>query len=430
MNLKFYLVRNVTQFWTHQQSVWWLRILTPLLFLFSLLYRAVVSFKRLAYQRGWCKSYRAPVPVIVVGNISVGGTGKTPTVIALVKLLKSLGLKPGVVSRGYGGRTALPRAVTVDSDVNAVGDEAVLIACESQIPVVVAKRRALAVQHLLRQYDCHVVVSDDGLQHYAMQRDFEIALVDSVVGLGNGHCLPLGPLREPAKRLNSVDHMLVKTLRMDCFADARNDGSDARNDGSDARNDGSNARNEGSNARSDGSNARSDGSNARNDRSNARNDESNVHNNIGPVIARRSIATTKQSTSKISNLLISPLSLQKLSNRDPQSVPLNEFKNQYPTVHAVAGIAYPERFFQSLQAAGLEVIAHPYPDHHRMQQSDLLFDDKYPVIMTAKDAVKCSKWDLDHHWVLPVFAEFSHFFQSVIQEWIASQGYFSHYDSS
>ena len=151
-----------------------------------------------------------PVPVLVVGNISVGGTGKTPLVIWLAGLLKSNGYRPGIVSRGYGGKARQwPQFVTARSDPTMVGDEPVLIASRSICPMVVAPRRVEAARVLLKEYDCDIIISDDGLQHYALQRDMEIVVVDGVRGFGNGYCLPAGPLREPPRRLQEVDFVIV-----------------------------------------------------------------------------------------------------------------------------------------------------------------------------------------------------------------------------
>jgi tetraacyldisaccharide 4'-kinase len=166
--------------------------------------------RRRAYHSGVLHRVKLPVPVIVVGNITVGGTGKTPLVIWLVEALRAMGRRPGVVSRGYGGRASTwPQHVTADSDPAAVGDEPVLIARRCACPVVTAPQRADAARTLLAEYDCDVIVCDDGLQHYALARDLEIAVVDGARRLGNGRCLPAGPLREPPSRLRHVDLVVV-----------------------------------------------------------------------------------------------------------------------------------------------------------------------------------------------------------------------------
>ena len=178
--------------------------LLPLSVLFTQLARA----RRWAYQRAGLARARLPVPVIVVGNLSVGGTGKTPLLIALAHTLRDQGYQPGLISRGYGGRAAGVIAVTPTSDPALVGDEPVLLARRTACPVAVARRRVAAARHLLDAYGCDVILSDDGLQHYALPRDIEIAVVDGVRRFGNGWCLPAGPLREPPARLRHVDFVV------------------------------------------------------------------------------------------------------------------------------------------------------------------------------------------------------------------------------
>ncbi len=176
----------------------------------SLLYRAAMAVRRVAYRTGLKSSYRAPVPVIVVGNITVGGSGKTPFTIWLVRWLRDRGFRPGVVLRGYRGNSrAWPVDVTAATDPAVAGDEAVLLAARTGVPVVAGPDRAADCRALLARSDCDVVVSDDGLQHLALTRDFEIALDDPVAGRGNGWCLPAGPLREPVGRLDAVDLVVV-----------------------------------------------------------------------------------------------------------------------------------------------------------------------------------------------------------------------------
>ncbi|MEZ5672197.1 MAG: tetraacyldisaccharide 4'-kinase [Thiotrichaceae bacterium] len=167
--------------------------------------------RRWAYQRAWLHSYRCPIPVIIVGNVTVGGTGKTPLVIWLAHYLTQQGWKVGIISRGYGGQARYPVSVNISSNAAQVGDEALLLA-RTHCPVVIAPQRRLAVQQLLAQQPCDVILSDDGLQHYALQRDIEIAVIDGQRGLGNGYCLPAGPLRELPSRLQQVDFIVSKTV--------------------------------------------------------------------------------------------------------------------------------------------------------------------------------------------------------------------------
>jgi tetraacyldisaccharide 4'-kinase len=176
----------------------------------GLLFRLVVQVRRLIHQRGWREVVRLPVPVVVVGNITVGGTGKTPVVIALARALVARGLRPGIVTRGYGGRAGGIGAVTPDSDPLAVGDEPVLLASRSGCPVWRGADRVAAATALLAAHpDCDCLISDDGLQHLRLGRDVEIAVVDGARGFGNGLPLPAGPLREPPARLRAVDAVII-----------------------------------------------------------------------------------------------------------------------------------------------------------------------------------------------------------------------------
>lgn len=291
-------------------------VLLPL----SGLFRLAVSARRFAYKAGMLRSHKLPVPVIVVGNITVGGTGKTPLVIWLVEALRAAGHHPGVVSRGYGGDARIwPRIVDADSDPGAVGDEPVLIARRTACPVAVAPQRVMAARTLIADYGCDVVVCDDGLQHYALERDAEIAVIDGERRLGNGRCLPAGPLRETAARLRAVDITVVngEALSGEC---------------------------------------------------------------------RMQLAgTTAQSL------------------RDPHvRRALAEWRGA--TAHGVAGIGNPGRFFAHLRGQGLNIVEHPFPDHHRFRAEDLRFADDLPVIMTEKDAVKCRGFAESHHWYVPVTA--------------------------
>ncbi len=180
----------------------WLGLLAPL----SWLYGTVARRRRLKYLTGRKTPWRADVPVIVVGNITAGGTGKTPFVIWLAGTLREMGFRPGIVSRGHGGsETKNPVSVTAQSSADDVGDEPPLLAARTGLPVVVCQDRVRAVKHLLEHADCDLVIADDGLQHYALARDVEIAVLDGHRGLGNGRLLPAGPLRELPSRLEEVD---------------------------------------------------------------------------------------------------------------------------------------------------------------------------------------------------------------------------------
>ncbi len=286
-------------------------LLSPL----SLLFLLISMLRRAAYRLHLKKVYRAPVPVIIVGNISVGGTGKTPLVIWLCRYLTRMGYRPGVVLRGYGGRaTHWPQQVLAGSDPDIVGDEAIVIAEEAGCPVCADPDRAEAVRELLKHHPCDVVISDDGLQHYALARDIEIAVVDGGRRFGNGMLLPAGPLREPVSRLRRVDFVIL-----------------------------------------------------------------NQHCSPG-------YHCIDLAAEKFVNLATGEeLRIEEMSAH---------------RVHAVSGIGNPERFYQLLSDAGMQIDKNSHPDHHDFTASDIEFNDNLPVIMTAKDAVKCRHYASGKHWYL------------------------------
>lgn len=202
--MRLLLVRLLEWIWYRPNPLKWL--LWPL----SWVYRTVVRLRQESYRVGLKSVTSLPVPVIIVGNITVGGTGKTPCVIWLARELTARGHQVGVVSRGYGGNGDIwPQRVEPGSDPEMVGDEPVLIARATGCRVVVGPNRVAAAQGLLDHSEVDVLLCDDGLQHHALGRDMEIAVVDGHRGLGNGFCLPAGPLREPATRLQTVDAVLV-----------------------------------------------------------------------------------------------------------------------------------------------------------------------------------------------------------------------------
>lgn len=193
------------QHWYHSSLTFFTRTLLP----FSWLFAAFVASRHGLYQLGILRVRSFSAPVIVVGNITVGGTGKTPFVIWLVQFLRAQGYRPGIVSRGVGGKSHRQTyQVTVNSDVNDIGDEAALLFKRANCPLVVGKKRARAVQFLLQHTDCNIVISDDGLQHYQMDRALEIVIVDHARQFGNQRLLPAGPLREPLSRLKKVDFVV------------------------------------------------------------------------------------------------------------------------------------------------------------------------------------------------------------------------------
>lgn len=190
--------RSIEQLWRRRGLLAWL--LLPL----SLIFFVAASLRRLAYRTGWLSSVRLPVPVVVVGGIAVGGSGKTPLIIWLAQRLRELGKRPGIVSRGYGGDYQDVHRVDDDDSAAEVGDEPLLIRRRGNCPVFVGRQRPAAAQALLAECDCDVILCDDGLQHYALARDVEIAVIDRR-GFWNGFLLPAGPLREPRSRLATVD---------------------------------------------------------------------------------------------------------------------------------------------------------------------------------------------------------------------------------
>jgi tetraacyldisaccharide 4'-kinase len=298
----------------------------------SRLFGLIVRLRRASYRRGLFHSQRLAKPVIVVGNLTVGGSGKTPLVIWLAQQLRERGLRPGVVLRGYGGRAAagrVPQLVEADSDVALVGDEALLLRLRAGTPVAVGRDRAGAAQRLLAA-GVDVIIADDGLQHLRLARDFEIAVLDAARGVGNGYLLPAGPLREPPQRLSTVDAIVI-------------------------------------NGEAGGSLGAAGGK------------RSFVMRLTGDWL--RTLAGTGEG-----------VALATLAGK---------------RVHAIAGIGNPQRFFAQLAAAGLDVVAHAFPDHHRYRAAELEFGDDLPLLMTEKDAVKCRPFAAANRWYLPVAASFA-----------------------
>ncbi|TCP97637.1 lipid-A-disaccharide kinase [Cricetibacter osteomyelitidis] len=191
-------------FWYSHSWLAWL--LLPL----SLLFLLITAIRRACYRLGIFKSYKADIPVIIVGNLSVGGNGKTPMTIWLVEQLQKCGLKAGIISRGYGSQSNIfPLLVQADSDPKLAGDEPVLMAKRTGVPVCISPNRQESIELLQKKNKLDVIIADDGLQHYKLQRDLEIVVMDAERGLGNGFVLPAGPLREPKVRLNSVDFIVA-----------------------------------------------------------------------------------------------------------------------------------------------------------------------------------------------------------------------------
>ena len=285
----------------------------------SLGFACVAFCRRLLFKARILKSRHPGIPVIVVGNITVGGSGKTPLVLWIAEFLKSKGFSPGIISRGYGGRATEPVAATIASEAAEVGDEPIVLSRRSGCPVWVGADRVAVAQALRAQHkEVDVLILDDGLQHYAMRRDLEIAVVDSR-GFGNGHSLPAGPLREGPSRLESVD----------------------------------------------------------------------------------AVVTNGFSREKSFSMQLVGETLHRIADaRDRR--PASAFAGQ--SVHAVAGIGNPNRFFLHLRSLGIRALPHPFPDHHPFTPQDLAFGDALPVVMTEKDAVKLRRAAQPDWWVLPVTA--------------------------
>ncbi|WP_392564435.1 tetraacyldisaccharide 4'-kinase [Orbus wheelerorum] len=194
----------ITKIWSGDNKLYWLLI--P----FSIIYGIVVFIRKAMYKLRIFKSWKAPVPVIIVGNLSVGGNGKTPVVVYLVEQLLARGYRVGVVSRGYGGKSSsYPVIVTNDTPAHIVGDEPVLVYQRTGVPFAVAPKRSDAVKALLTRYPIDIIITDDGLQHYSLKRDIEIVVVDGKRDFGNGWYLPAGPMRESISRLNHIDYLII-----------------------------------------------------------------------------------------------------------------------------------------------------------------------------------------------------------------------------
>ncbi len=202
-------MKKILEYWVNKfwyEDYYLASWLSPLAYL----YIDIVRFRRFLYRQGFIKSHRFSVPVIIVGNITVGGTGKTPLVIYLAQQLQEAGFKPGIVTRGYGGNSDhYPLIVDNKTNTQQAGDEAVLIATKTACPVAASPIRSDAAQLLLDTQNCDIILADDGLQHYALQRDIEIIVIDGKRRFGNNFFLPCGPLREPQERIREVDFVII-----------------------------------------------------------------------------------------------------------------------------------------------------------------------------------------------------------------------------
>lgn len=302
----------------------------PLLAPLGWIYAALSGARRGAYRLGLLRPRRLTRPVVVVGNLTVGGTGKTPLTIHLARELSAARLKVGIVSRGYGRRGGAARYVHADSDWRDVGDEPVIIARRTGCPTMVAADRVAAARTLIAR-GAEVILSDDGLQHLRLPRDCEIVVIDGSRGFGNGRLLPAGPLREPAAALGRAEVVVVN-------------GEVA-------------------------------------------------HGTLAGVLP--------------AGTLTMRLVAQPAVRLDGRGSPCELAAFRGRRVHAVAGIGNPQRFFRELAAHGIEVIVHPFPDHHPFTEHELAFADDLPILMTEKDAVKCAPFANARLWCVPVSATFS-----------------------
>lgn len=291
----------------------WLLALVPV-------YRALRALHRVLYRLGVRSAKSVDAPVIVVGNLTAGGSGKTPLVIALVEALRARGFRPAIVSRGYGGTQRAAAILGETIDPARYGDEPSLMRRRTGAAVAVGRDRAEAAELLVRQ-GANVVIADDGLQNPSLARDIEICVVDGQRRFGNERLLPAGPLREPLERLDSIDFRVCNGAR--------------------------------------------------------------AERGEIPMRLAGAVAVSVASASRTRTLA--------------------SFSRQ--RVHGVAGIGNPERFFAGLQARGIDVIPHPFRDHHAFTAGDIAFGDDLPVVMTEKDAIKCVTFAGPDVWCVPVSAE-------------------------
>jgi len=294
---------------------------------FAFLFQLIVTCRRRLYQSGFLKSTKVSVPVIVVGNLTVGGTGKTPFVIWLAGLLKKNNYRVGIVSRGYKAKISQPILIDASHHAAQVGDEPFLIYKRTQCPVVVCPNRVNAVKKLLAETDCDIIISDDGLQHYALSRDVEIMMIDGQRRFGNQYCLPAGPLREPMQRLASVDYRIAN----------------------------------------------------------------------GGEVHDGEVAMQLTHTNEFIQV-----------NDATKTASIEDL--HAASLHALAGIANPDRFFKTLQGMGLSFKRHAFSDHYVFKKKDIDRGKNIKVVMTEKDAVKCEAIADDEHYYLPVDAVLPSFF--------------------
>ncbi len=337
-----------------QRNSLWQIFLRPLSWLFGLL----VAMRRRAYQFNLLQSSSVGVPVIIVGNISVGGTGKTPLVLALVETLAKQGMHCGIVTRGYSRRTGVASAGAIHVTPNqppdtVVSDEATLLARRAGVPVYASANRVAAARALLRNHaEVDVIISDDGLQHYRLRREIEICVIDGARGLGNAALLPAGPLREPASRLEVVDAIVVNRSAIDPVIKPDRRGREWPQ---------------------------------------------------GPI-GRAMASPARQSTAQFDMTLTNEKFINLKSDRRlDMSDALAAFHGK--RIHALAGTGNPQRFFSHLAALGMEAnTTQPFPDHHDYRAADFSGVDAAIILMTEKDAVKCATFEDERMWFMRVDA--------------------------
>jgi len=342
----------VQRLWYQKKwGIWWL---WPLQWVYGYL----VQIRKASYKRslergakGKFQSWKAPVPVIVLGNVTLGGTGKTPLTLALADILKKQGYRPAIISRGYGGKSDhYPVNVSQDTSPNEAGDEPVMLFARSDCPVVVSPFRVDAAQYVLSHFNCNILLCDDGLQHYALQRDLEICVIDTKRGVGNGHMLPVGPLRENLQRLSEVD-FVIENLDNTAIPSASKD-----------------------------------------------------QEKISAVKEWRNYLAPSQ-WPEVGTMVFEVEKVMPVSSSSKEkvtSVQLDFFKGKQ--VHGVAGIGNPERFFDMLEKHGIEVCRHFFSDHHNYSTHSFNFNDGLPILMTEKDVVKCRSFNLKNAWFVSIEA--------------------------
>jgi tetraacyldisaccharide 4'-kinase len=318
------------------------------------LYGRVVAARRDAFESGRRQAIAAGAPVIVVGNLSVGGTGKTPVVAWLAWQLGALGRKVGIASRGYGAARAGPQRVDPGADWRTCGDEPVLLQRRTGVPVVVDTDRVAAAQRLVA-LGADVILSDDGLQHLRLARSFELVVIDGARGLGNGRLLPAGPLREPASRLGTVDAVVINgEPRPGLLETLMRLGAPA------------------------------------------------------PLFMRMVPAAIEPVRGLgAPDTLADELAAQGRGGVGAALWGQRLEDLQGMRVHAVAGIGNPGRFFALLESFGLTVVPHAFADHHPFSARDLDLPGDLPILMTEKDAVRCAAFANDRLACVPVTAQFS-----------------------